>query len=164
VMEVTMDGSRPNGDHFHLISHNGAAAGRTLSMKKVSASRPSFQNWPTAGLFNSLTESGSMVVSQSILTVSNGDQTNTSSFKIMPINADDGRIAGLRSATFNAQRRAYVVDSKVRKLAFFLKDQSNDEVFVIASPTHRSDVYSAEFYCPKKRSLLQIIADLMNSK
>lgn len=164
VMEITMDGTRPHGDHFHLISHNGGSGGKSLSMKRVSANRPAFQNWPTTGLFNSQTATGSLVVNGTILTVSNGDQSMTSSFKIMPINSNDGRIAGLRSATMNAQSRRYMVDSKVRKLAFFLKDKNNDEVFVVASPTHRSDVFAADFYCPKKRSILQIIADLMNSK
>lgn len=162
-MEVSLDETRPNGDHFNIIGHNGAQGGRILSMKRVNKSRPTFSGWPSNGLFNSETVSGNLLVRGNIVSVTAPHQS-TKHFQISALNNENGRIAGLQSATMDERARRYIVDSVYTKFAFFLKDTQNNEVFVIANPTHKPADYIAHVYCPKKRSLFQIVADLINAK
>lgn len=154
VLEVSVRNQAGDFRYPYLVQgHYGALGGHLLGMRAKSTQSPNFVPWPSNNIFSGASDRDNLIVTGSSVAIHNGRGLDRR-FELLPLNGDLGKFAELVSTQLDTMGEDMVSETGVKKLAFFMKNTWNEEMFVVASPAGNIGQYEMNFYEQKHRGLM----------
>jgi hypothetical protein len=162
-LEISLQSSESSHRYPYLIQgRNGLLNDHVMGMRKSGEQLPNWKNWPSTGVYETARANSQIVVSGQMLSIHNQGQISES-YALTAINGDEGgKLAGLAESSFDTMSETDITSSEFNRLAFFLQDFSQTNVFVIATPMLFPGRYSIKVFTPEKRSFMDIFFPGLN--
>lgn len=152
VIEITLRNQSGEFRYPYMLQgHNGALNGYLLGMRAAVRNNPNLKPWPENNVFSGNSNQDNLVVSGSTVAIHNG-RSMEQRFELLPINGEFGKFAEMVSTELDTMGEVMISESSVRKLAFFMTNAHEQEIFIVATPTARVGEFKFEFYGPKCRT------------
>lgn len=154
-MEISTQNTSESHRYPYLVQgKNGLLNDHLLGMRRANNQIPRWNLWPSTGVYSASKGSSQLVVNGNTLAL-HEPGLETATFAINPINGDDsGKIAGLSESNFDTMSENDITEGKFQKLAFFLTDIYNQNVFIIATPKNYPGRYDIRIYAPEEQSFM----------
>lgn len=156
-LEISLQSNDENHRYPYLVQgKNGLLNDHVMGMRKSSKQLPTWKNWPDSGVYETAFANSQVVVSGQMLTIHSNGQI-AESYSLTAINGDSGgKIAGLAESHLDTMSESDVTASKFDKVAFFLQDFDQTNVFFIATPLSFPGRYALKVYTPESQSFMDI--------
>ncbi len=133
---------------------NGLLNDHLMGMRRAGNQWPHWNPWPSSGIYESRGGKSHLVVNGNTLAIHQSGM-DSETFAISPINGDDsGKMAGLSESNYDTMSEMDVTDSKFQKLAFFIHDVEQKNIFIIATPKNFPGRYDLKIYAPEEKSFM----------
>jgi hypothetical protein len=141
---------------YMIQGRNGLLNDHILGMRKSSEQLPNWKAWPSSGIYESGKSNSQIVVNGQTMTIHDNGQI-TQSYALTPINGDEGgKIAGLGESNFDTMSEVDITSSQFNKIAFFLQDFNQNNIFIVATPMTFPGRYTIKVYTPEKATFMDI--------
>jgi hypothetical protein len=154
-LELSLQSTDSSHRYPYLIQgRNGLLNDHLLGMRKSSEQLPNWKSWPSSGIYESQRANSQIVVNGKIMTIHDGGQV-TQSYALTAVNGDEGgKIAGLGESNFDTMSEADITSSRFDKIAFFLQDFEQNNIFIVASPLNFPGRYNIKVYTPEETTFM----------
>lgn len=146
-----------NEDHrypYLVQGKNGLLNDHLMGMRRAGNQWPHWNPWPSSGVYESQRGRSQLVVNGNTLAIHEPGM-DTETFAINPINGDDsGKMAGLSESNYDTMSEMDITESKFQKVAFFLHDLEQQNIFIIATPKSFPGRYDLKVYAPEDKSFM----------